>query len=394
MTLIPELASLLGTRALSLIAGIDDAQRRARVISSLEVCARTLVEIDRLELAKYEMTDLGLPDLSVWEAAAPEVRRVLVCVGTAIEALAALFPAVGVAATETIDIDAAFAEFTGDEAPIPMRDDRAREIDDIVNTMNSAAEAMVGDTIAWLAGMLRSDFVTFGKRLRSPKVVADRWYLLGELQEFRSKCSKCLEAIVAAVLNSLGKESLEDLLPRYGTEGRRAALLRAAVVELAFLLRDCEERLGDCQRPLAGALVGRLTVELDAFAETPAYRHMRAQDKREFIVFRMRLRAWDRATGDRDELHGLVDGFAAFLEVMRGINRREELVSQDRVHLAAAKLLLDSNLGLDAVLPHLDRAFGRDLALDRWLRAHRAGAKPPTETLAELVGTALAPLQA
>ena len=65
-----------------------DEVLRDRVVTGLNACASALEVLDNLDLEQYEMVDVGLPDLSVWNAAAPEVRNVLLRVHETIEELA------------------------------------------------------------------------------------------------------------------------------------------------------------------------------------------------------------------------------------------------------------------------------------------------------------------
>lgn len=396
MSVSKELQLFLGHRATGVVDDITDAEVRQRVIGALEVCAESLVAVDGLDLEQYEMSDIGSQDLSMWNAVAPDVSNMLKSVQAAIDRLGELFPATAGTPEPDLDVDldSAFDFEDAETSLTPTRDNRHVQIDEVVEAVTTAnAGEQVGAAIAALAGMLGSDFVNFGKRLRNPRVVADRWFLLGELQEFRSKCSRCLEAVAASVLNAFSNESLEELLPRYRTDARRAARLRSCIVDIAsdvaYYAELFEVGVEDHVAELSRALARRL----DKLAETIEYRHLRAQDKREFIVFRLQLRDWTPQSSTLQELRQAAKGFSTFLEVMRGINRRAGLISQDRGHLQAAQQVLDSTMDTEAAMPHLLAVYGRSEELDRWLRAHKQGLAPSIAELPELISDALAAVQ-
>jgi hypothetical protein len=118
---------------------------------------------------------------------------------------------------------------------------------------------------------------------------------------------------------------------------------------------------------------------------------MRANDKREFILFGHQT----RGTGtDLAMLQRSIEGLAHFLENMRGINRRLELARHDRRHLEVARLLVTADIGMDAAYPHLELTYGRYAGLDAWIRAWRHDMQPPLEDLVGLIEDALTTIDA
>ena len=388
-------ADLIGPAGVARVEAIPDTTLRERVAAGLGACAAALRVVDDLDLEQYEMADVGLPDLSVWNAAAPEVRNVLLVVHDTIEELADEFPPAHrtASARPAVGDDDDFVEvmFGGDD-PVdesePVRDNVSVEIDEIVG---HASDTRVGETVATLTGMLKHELESFGRRLRSPRVVADRWYLLGELQEFRNKCTKCLEAIAATMLTVFGGAELDQVLPRYATEARRGADLRATVIDLGFDVRAFKAKLEGADSATAQRVRIAIGDRLRRFCESPPYRTMRALDKRGLIAFRLRLGSWTPVDSSIAELREAVEGFDKLLELMRGINRRAELVHEDKTHLEAARdQLARGHQGV--AVDHLARVYGRHSELDDWLRALKYGGNPPAAALPLLVDAALANL--
>ena len=369
-------SELVTRRATAVVESIADPQLRERVARALVVCDDALEAVDCLDLSPHEMAELDTPDLATWNALAPDVRNLLVAVRQAAEQLSALFPA-HPPESDSIDLDGAFDQLESGLPP-PIRDRRDQDIDAIVSGATSTAREDVGQSIAALAAMLQRDFVSFGQRLRNPRVVADRWFLLGELQELRSKCAQCLEAVVASLLGAFTHERLEAVLPRYASATARAVKLRAAIVDLAHDVAQLNDALASGAPEQAGAIRHALILRLNVFAEHPACVHLRAQDKREVVLFRLRLNELGEPGQRVLALRQLVEGFSKFLEVLRTINRREVLHRHDFSRLQTAQMLLESEEELPVVLEQLQPVYGRSEALDELLRAARTGAEVDT----------------
>jgi hypothetical protein len=130
---------------------------------------------------------------------------------------------------------------------------------------------------------------------------------------------------------------------------------------------------------------------LSQFAAAASYRHMRALDKREVILFRLRLAAWNPVECVPGDLRDWVEGFDKFLDLMRGINRREQLIIEDRRHLERAREALAAG-DSTAALGELELTYGRYKPLDDWLRQHRLKRDPAPGPLPGLIDAALAAL--
>jgi hypothetical protein len=227
--------------------------------------------------------------------------------------------------------------------------------------------------------MLQSDIAQFGVRLRNPRVTADRWFLLGELQEMRSKCTQCLEAIVASMISSYTDEDLKTVLPRYATSTRRAIRLRTLVVDLSFDISRLNAALPGANVAQAGAIRTALADRLAAFADSSSYPDIRPQDKRTLIDFRQRLTAYTDVGAQMRQLAQDVEGLSKFLEVMRAINQREVLLSNDHDRLQTIRMLLESEVDVEDIESHLEDVYGRWPPLDDFVRLVRQQRYPEPE---------------
>ncbi len=387
-------SELLGRRAAEAVESIEDPDLRSRVSQAILVCDDALEVVDALDLAPHELATHDIPSLGMWNALAPDARNILVAMRQASEQLLHLFPPppeqeVHDTSSVDIDLDQAFEDMAQGHVPAPIRDCRDLVIDDIVDGVTASQTFDdVGRAIAILAGMLQTDFLSFGERLRSPAVVGDRWYLLSELQEMRQKCSQCFEAVVATILKACTHEDLEQVLPRYQSAVRRAQKLRSEVVSLASTVARLNDQtqaagLGDL-RIIRQALI----TALNEFAEGGSYPFVRPLDKQQMITFRRLLSG---AELDRDNIsawHRSVEGFSKFLDVMRAINDREILTRADHSNLQTIRMLLESEEGAIEAIPYLRIVHGRDLALDVMIHELLEGRAVDEQALLQCVSRA------
>ncbi len=339
----PRLETFLGATARQLIDALPDADQRAKLVAALEVCASTLVAVDAVDLDRFELIDLDLPDLSVWNEAAPQVAGALRALHLAVEQLELAYPAPPppeTSAHASADGDAddlAFdvlgdddeGAFGAEEAPVRAGPGIDRWVE---------AEDSVERAVSALVAMLHHDVLAFGRKLRAPALVSSRFALLGELQEFRARSVQCLEAIAAAVLKPLGPHHLTALLPRYSSELQRSLTLRD---ELALLQHDvsaANERMPKADAAVAAEVVAGVSARLDAFAAHAASRHLWARDKRELVTMRLLLRGW---AGEVRPLRTAMEGFTRFLELLvESVSRRPEVEAYDRENAELGELLL------------------------------------------------------
>ena len=364
---------LLGPEAAEVIESISDLGLRARVYRALAVCDEALRAVDALNLAEHEVGESNAPDLSVWNALAPDVRHLMVSVKRASSVLKDLFPPTR---TEdvlmTFDVDEAFSQLVeGLDAPPPVRDERENEIQRIVSQTTDIRMAQHG--VHQLATMLHDDFVALARRLRNPKVVADKWLLLADLQELKAKCVQCLEAVVAALVRPFTREPLTAILPRYADATARALVLREKLVDLGHDVGRLNDKVQRCDNERAVAVRHALSVRLGAFVKHEAYGYLRPADKREMSMVRTALNDYDHEVEDLAAFRALVEGFAKFLDVLRSINQRDVLLQHDVQKLQTAMMMIDAEADDASMQPVLLSLYGRDVALDEMIRSFRRG---------------------
>jgi len=362
------MARLLGDRGAAVLAQIPDSDARARAAAGLEAVAEALEVVRRVDLSPHELADGGTWDLSAWNALAPDVRTLLLSVRRAIERVRELYPAppdADRAELGSIDLDLAFDD--PDCSP-----DRGPQVD----------AALAEDTdpipvIASLTAMLEADLRSFGQRMRSPQLMAERWALLGELHELQGNCVQCLDAVAAAILRPWTDQPVESWLPDYASAVTRVVRLRGRVVELQHEAAELQ-RIWESDPAQKGRVFRRLDEMLREFAADPAHGDLRPLDKQQVLQFRGWLM---RAAPDwEDGTHRLED-FVRFLEVMRDINRREVLRDHDHERLGIAIMLLESDEPVDAVRAELEAVYGRSNELDELLRGWRERETPSAEAV-------------
>jgi hypothetical protein len=416
-----EVRRRLGPEVVTVLEQTGDRRLAEEATRGLLIAEGALAAVDAFDLHAHETRDLDsadpvAPDLSIWNAVAPEVRNLLVTMQRAVDDLDRLFPAnEEETATEPIDFDALFDAMQDGPRPEPIRDSRDLQLDAIV-ARSVDRQREIAEAVTQLTTLMRADFATFGQRLRNPQVVADRWFLLGELQELKGKCAQGLEAVLAAILSALSREPVEALLPRYQSATRRAVQLRTLVVDLAEDIAGLHQALEIAEPEQAGVIVLSMAERLDDFIAAPAYEHLRPLDKREVLLFRLRLIRFGAPSAKRRvtdslniggapepsllppsviaELRREVDDFARFVELSRAINRREVLHRFDRRQLNVAEMLFDSEAEVADVLEVLMPVYGRSPALDALLRLARFGAPVNVAELREAAEEASAMLAA
>jgi hypothetical protein len=378
-----DLEDFLGMKAYKVVEEIADRERRGRVISAIQSCAKTLQILDDLDLSPHELADLETPNVAAWEALAPDLRDVLVAVRGTCDYVVSLFPSSG----ERPEKEAEFTDPFGSlEDEDTMSGLRGQLIDNIVQGSSDKDDTNIGDSITMLTEVLRNDTVGFGGKLRNPQVVADRWFLLGEVHQFLGQCAQCLEALVATILSGVSNEALGEMLPRYLDVSMRAIMLRKAVVDLAYDMEQFNIRIGQLEARDVPAAHAALVGQLQAFSTTAEYKLLKPQDKRAVILFRIFLNGWAQKGSDAEVLRQEVEGFAKFLALMRDISWRDVLGDHDKKKLKEVRRLLTSGSRLAAIMPALLEVYGNSEPLDEAIRSIvRKRVAPPREELTRLI---------
>ncbi|MEL7368660.1 MAG: hypothetical protein AAFN74_07105 [Myxococcota bacterium] len=309
---------LLGQTVSSAVEKIPDVRVRARVFRTIVLCDEALKVVDELDLSNYEITDLDIGhDLSTWNSVAPQVSQVLAVVRRAGRILKDLFPSTPQNTVDepgTEDLESALQGMDETQSD----DDSTDEIDP--NAYRGADFRTTYNGVYQLATMLHEDVLSFGQRLRNPDVVGDRWLLLAELHELKSKCGQCLEAVVATVVRPFTDVALEAMLPRYIEASSKAAVLREQLMLLALEVSKLNDQLRDIDKNQAVALRKALFDQVSIFIEHPSYRDLRPADKRELARFCETLQNWSPTDDSLEELKSLAEGFTRFIEVLGSLN--------------------------------------------------------------------------
>jgi len=335
---------LLSVRLGALLALEPDAAFSGRLTRVLEAAARAISKLGELDLIRFEDSPIDASaDLSLWEELAPVVGSTIADVNALLHELARQFPD---------------------------------------GELNVEPRHTAVDTALQLAAKeLRSEVTAFGMRVRDPSVVGDRWNLIAELQSFRYRFRDRIGAMVFEVAQPLGECRRREVDP--GSEEALAATLvvRSTTADLRRLMRTRVQKVLEAQVEDIEWNAQQMEKELNAFGRTAAWRALRAQDKREILEFRSKLKALTREDLTKAELLALLEPFVAFTDAFENVNRRELLVQHDQEVLASMGLLLeravnaasdgDALAAFNEAVGVAQSVYGRELEFDAFLRKLR-----------------------
>lgn len=303
---------------------------------------------------------------------APYVLSAVTRINRLLAHLAETYPAAAESQDDDDDFDFDFDLEGNDPAPVA---DVAPDL---------SPEAQVAEAATAFGGMLRSRVVKFGERIEVALAQDEGWPLLAEVDDYKHRLTKAVQGVFFGVLQVFsGDMAREELLPEYRSAVSDAITLRAALTDLTFHVGRFNEVIAGAQGDDLVPLVVGLADRLATFASRPAYRSLRAEDKKAVIDFRRTLHALRRHRKGVPvlELKRAVEGFSKFLEAMRSINQREVLMLHDRTQLEQAHRTLDGvrqlmghgNLelarqGLAGVVDLVRTLYGRHPELDDLLR--------------------------
>lgn len=295
-----------------------------------------------LDLSPYEEPEYVGQDLAMWEEVARPLRTVLVSLNDLRDGLTALQPA----NTEpSDDVDIAF-DLIEPSVAEPIRDRMSYDVDELIESSLGAMsdpESTIRQALLPLSEMIRFELSRFGNRFRNPTVIADRWNLLSELQEFKGKFAKLLAAIRLAALHPYTTQAEREVLVDYRTELENSLQVRRSITFLGRDVMSLVEASSAATDEERRFVLEELFLRLLRYSRHSAYALLRAPDKRQVIEFRKALAtalgANDAATGRRSR--ELLEGFVRFLEAMQSLNKREVLVAHDRRVAQALRVQLD-----------------------------------------------------
>ncbi len=387
-----ELLPLVGPSALELLSCVAEP-RRGRVTEALLAIANALTVLDALDLSAHEMDETDAAGAHAYRELGPRAKEVLELMRNTDARVSALLLDVP-EGTPVPDPEAMLEAqfFAGEqEGPLtPPRTDRGSELDRATESFGSEDANALSESVELMLGMLRPDLRAFAKVMNGPRVEEDRWFLLGEIHDFRSTCTQCLEAVVVTILNAFSPVSVAAVLPRYRSSAARAVTLRTGIMDLTHDVTRFNEAIKQASELEASILRSGLIGIVDGFARSSAYALLRPGDKKETILFRLALAAWAKGQIDLSRARHHAEDFARFLEVMRSINRREALIDFDRQRLTEAIAALGQDSRPEVVLDGLQPVYGRSDELDELLRMRRiTGGKPDPERLGAVLDAVL-----
>jgi hypothetical protein len=350
------------------LSQLRDRQYAAKLHHVYLAAAKAIHQLSDIDLVKYEETATsGAPDLSLWEEMAPVIRDTVLEVNALLLVVRehfAVHPPDGLGAT------------------------LARAVDEVGLGTASSAETRkateASRVIQDVSAQLAQEITSLGQRMRSPEVVSDRWNLISDLQAFRTRFRERIGHLVFATASAFADVQRKEVIPGYLAELKSALLVRATVADLTRVIAARLERVNEAQPEDVRWNAQQLERELDTFGRTPAYRAMRAQDKRTLVTFRHQL--GKLAENDRPlkkDLVALLEPMAAYVVGLMQINDQEMLKVNDREVSAACGVRLERAHQLlsrdpTAAAYEVSEAaataqglYGRDAQLDAFLRRAR-----------------------
>jgi hypothetical protein len=364
---------VLSPRLEELLQSLSDRSFAERLRKVYLAAGQAISRLSDLDLLRYETAHAdGSPDLSLWEEMAPVIRDTVMDVNALLNVVREQFvvqPVGGVPGAA--------------KAPLAVTVEARRAKD--------AAELLQG----WMQ-QLAMGVTQLGETMRNPSVVSDRWTLLAELQRLRALFREQIANLVFESASAFGPVRREQVVPGHEEEVKAAVMVRALVADLARIVTARVSKVREAEPEDVQWNAQQMQTELDAFGRTPAYRHLRAQDKRKVIEVRGRVgRLAIQGSPSKEELVFLVEELDGFVRSLSKVNQRQVLIAHDRevgtgcgVRLERALELLGSEPAeaartLAEVAASAQSLYGREPQLDAFLRKAR---KTP---LAQLTGPEL-----
>ena len=298
----------------------------------IEAAAQAIDRLGGMSLLKLEpaAADEGSADLGLWEQMAPAVRDTVVDVNALLKVIDAEFP------------------------------DTGQPIGELPSFSDDRSEAEAGLVFRAVAGRLERDVNEVGGMMRNPELVSSRWALLGELQRLRAGFRAKIGDAVYLSAAACASVRREDVVPGFTQELARAALFRSTASDVR---RNVSQKLAKPE--LAPKQAAKLIdTDFEIFATLPAWRHVRAEPKRQMLRVREALRkaATDGAL-TREELQALVEPALGLLKGLADEQTSKVLPAHDRtVRSHAGQLLEQAMLHLELDTGGAASSFGRAVA--------------------------------
>ena len=359
-----------------MLESIQDRTFAARLRTVYLAAAHAVARLSDMDLVRYETTTVDeAPDLSLWEEMAPVIRDTVMDVNALLQVIREHFPR-NVEGGLVDVVERAVNETVGPARP-----------DDAVEVLHA------------VMGRLAQQITELGEGMRKPEVVSDRWNLLSEIQRFRTRFRQEIGTLVHQSASVFADVHQKDVVPGYVEEVASAVSVRATASDLVRVVDARIEKIHEAEPEDTQWHAQQLEKELDLFGKTPAYRALRAQDKRAIVEFRGRLGQMASHPTQKRELEEAAGPFGELCRGLLQVNNRAILQQHDRevlagcgVRLEQAELALQTSpqdavaLLSEAVLS-AQELYGRDPQLDVFLRKARkspVSALPPEELRAAL----------
>ncbi len=343
--------SILSPRLGALLALEPDAPFAERLRRVLSAGARAVSKLGEMDLLSYEETlpEETSADLSMWEEVAPVVAETLANVNALL-----------------VEID---NDFPDGEIAIEDRQDAVLSV------------------IRAFCREVAMEVTQFGQRIRDPSVVGDQWNLITELQSFRFRFRNRIGNLVFDVASHLGPCRRSEVEPGYQEALASALTVRATTTDLRRLMHARMVGVGEAGPEDVEWHIQQVERDLNAFGRTPAWRALRAQDKRAINEVRRQLKSLLATQPTKVDLLTTLEPFVDFCDGFARISRREMLVEHDREIEAAMGVLLERGLtasrpvdrlqALNEALRAGQALYGRSPDFDAFLRRLR---KAPAST--------------
>jgi hypothetical protein len=258
----PPPTDALSIKLLEVLSRISDRGLSLRLRQVYEAAAQAVRRLSDMDLIRYEttVTDAS-PDLSLWEEMAPVIRDTVMDVNALLNVIRQEFPA-------------------------PPVGGIADTLASVIEEVGGAGPAGAEKVLQGLALQLGQEITRLGERMRSPSVVSDRWNLLADLQAFRSRYRQLIGDLVYMTASAFAEVHRKEVVPGYKDELDAAVLIRSTVTDLSRLIATRATKVDEAQPEDVLWFAQQIEKDLDTFGKTPAYRALRAQDKRQIIEFR------------------------------------------------------------------------------------------------------------
>ncbi len=300
-------------------ADVEFAMRLQRVY---EAAVHAIEKLGVLDLVKYEESPLDASaDLSLWETVAPLVASTLADVNALLLEMRAQFP----------------------ESAI------------VIDPTENEIDRLIQQSLGELQGLV----IAFGRQVRDPSVVGDRWNLAGELQNVRSAFRQRIGRLVFETAQQLGDCRRGDVDPSHVDAVSSAVVIRSTGADLSRLMIARIQKVNEAELQDTPWHAAQIEKELDAFGRTAAWRLLQAAEKKAVLEFRNEIRAIANAPPvEQQLLTNLLVPFTQLVARLEGDVVKSLLREHDQEVRAQVGVALEQALAA-ATFDGAVAAFGR-----------------------------------